>query len=102
VLPAPPYRCSDRFNSRNEVCRNGLDSMREAMETLRAPMLGSLQQVVDGLPGGVLWDPMPVLCDDVLCRAQRDGRPLFFDGDHLSAHGNRVLLPSLKQVLLQQ
>ncbi|MFB5205798.1 SGNH hydrolase domain-containing protein, partial [Stenotrophomonas sp. 3diitr2024] len=46
------------------------------------------RQVVDGLPGGVLWDPMPVLCDDALCPAQRDGRPLFFDGDHLSAHGN--------------
>lgn len=102
VLPAPPYRCSDRFNSRNEVCRNGLDSTREAMEALRAPMLGSLRQVVDGLPGGVLWDPMPVLCDDALCPAQRDGRPLFFDGDHLSAHGNRVLLPSLQQVLLQR
>jgi len=102
VLPAPPYRCSDRFNARNEVCRNGLDSTRVAMETLRAPMLGSLQQVVDGLPGGVLWDPMPVLCDDALCPAQRDGRPLFFDGDHLSAHGNRVLLPSLQQVLLQR
>ncbi|MFB5207987.1 hypothetical protein, partial [Stenotrophomonas sp. 3diitr2024] len=25
---------------------------------------------------------MPVLCDDALCPAQRDGRPLFFDGDH--------------------
>lgn len=102
VLPAPPYRCSDRFNARNEVCRNGLDSTREAMEALRAPMLGSLRQVVDGLPGGVLWDPMPALCDDALCPAQRDGRPLFFDGDHLSAHGNRVLLPSLQQVLLQR
>lgn len=102
VLPAPPYRCSDRFNARNEICRNGLDSTREAMETLRAPMLDSLRQVVDGLPGGVLWDPMPVLCDDVLCPAQRDGRPLFFDGDHLSAHGNRVLLPSLQQALQQR
>lgn len=102
VLPAPPYRCSDSFNARNEVCRNGLDSTREAMETLRAPMLGSLRQVVDGLPGGVLWDPLPALCDDRLCPAQRDGRPLFFDGDHLSAQGNRLLLPSLQQVLLQR
>ncbi|WP_369039160.1 acyltransferase family protein [Stenotrophomonas maltophilia] len=101
VLPAPPYRCSDRFNAHNEVCRNGLDSTRAAMDALRAPMLGSLQQVVDGLPGAVLWDPLPVLCDATRCPAQRDGRPLFFDGDHLSAHGNRVLLPSLRQVVLQ-
>jgi peptidoglycan/LPS O-acetylase OafA/YrhL len=102
VLPAPPYRCSDVFNARNEVCRNGLDSTRADMDALRAPMLGSLQQVVDGLPGAVLWDPLPVLCDAILCPSQRMGRPLYFDGDHVSAYGNRVLLPSLQQVLLQR
>ncbi|WP_313139096.1 acyltransferase family protein [Stenotrophomonas sp.] len=99
VLPAPPYRCSDRFNAGNRVCRNGLDIARADMEALRAPMLGSLQQVVDGLPGAVLWDPLPDLCTATTCAAQRDGRPLFFDGDHLSGHGNRVLLPSLQRVL---
>ncbi|KAF1015647.1 MAG: hypothetical protein GAK31_01122 [Stenotrophomonas maltophilia] len=99
VLPAPPYRCSDAFNAGNAVCRNGLDSTRATMDALRGPMLGSLQQVVDGLPGAVLWDPLPVLCDGVRCPAQRDGRPLYFDGDHLSAQGNRELLPSLLQVV---
>lgn len=64
-------------------------------------MLGSLRQVVDGLPGAVLWDPLPVLCDAAKCPAQREGRPLYFDGDHLSAYGNRMLLLSLQQVLLQ-
>jgi len=101
VLPAPPYRCSDAFNADNEVCRNGLVSTRADMEALRAPMLGSLQQVVAGLPGAVMWDPLPVLCDDTLCPAQRGGRPLYFDGDHVSGYGNRVLLPSLQQVLRQ-
>ncbi len=101
VLPAPPYRCSDAFNADNEVCRNGLVSTRADMEALRAPMLGSLQQVVAGLPGAMMWDPLPVLCDATLCPAQRDGRPLYFDGDHVSGYGNRVLLPSLQQVLRQ-
>ncbi|EMI49437.1 O-antigen acetylase [Stenotrophomonas maltophilia AU12-09] len=101
VLPAPPYRCSDTFNARNAICRNGVDSTRADMDALRAPMLGGLQQVVDGLPGAVMWDPLPVLCDATLCPAQRDGRPLYFDGDHLSGYGNRVLLPSLLQVLRQ-
>ena len=101
VLPAPPYRCSDAFNAGNAICRNGVDSTRADMDALRAPMLGSLQQVVAGLPGAVMWDPLPVLCDATLCPAQRDGRPLYFDGDHLSGYGNRVLLPSLQQVLRQ-
>ncbi|TFZ44502.1 acyltransferase [Stenotrophomonas maltophilia] len=101
VLPAPPFRCSDRFNEDNAICRNGLDSSRADIENLRAPMLGSLQQVVNGLPGAVLWDPLPVLCDAALCPAKRDGRPLYFDGDHLSGYGNRVLLPSMQQVLRQ-
>jgi lysophospholipase L1-like esterase len=44
--------------------------------------------------GGSVWDPLPVLCGQTSCDAFRDGRPLFFDGDHLSADGNRALYPS--------
>ena len=99
VLPAPPYRCSDRFNAANAVCRNGLQVQRAWMEDYRAPALVALQQVASGLPGAVIWDPLPILCDADACRAQRDGRPLFFDGDHLSGYGNRLLLPSLQATL---
>lgn len=99
VLPVPPYRCSDAFNAANSVCRNGLQVERAWMDDYRAPALAALQQVAAGLPGAVVWDPLPVLCDADACRAQRDGRPLFFDGDHLSGHGNRVLLPSLQATL---
>lgn len=99
VLPAPPYRCSDRFNAENAVCRNGLQVERQWMQGYRAPVLAALQQAADGLPGAVIWDPLPVLCESQWCRAQRDGRPLFFDGDHLSGYGNRLLLSSLQKVL---
>ncbi|WP_414629228.1 SGNH hydrolase domain-containing protein [Xanthomonas sacchari] len=34
-----------------------------------------------------------MLCDAQQCSGRRDGRPLFFDADHLSGYGNRVLLP---------
>lgn len=99
VLPAPPYRCSDRFNAANAVCRNGLQVQRAWMDDYRAPALVALQQVAAGLPGAVIWDPLPILCDTDACRAQRDGHPLFFDGDHLSGYGNRLLLPSLQATL---
>lgn len=99
VLPAPPYRCSDRFNAANAVCRNGMAVQRSWMEAYRAPALASLQQVAAGLPGATVWDPLPVLCNRDQCAARLDGKPVFFDGDHLSGHGNRLLLPSLQAEL---
>ena len=32
---------------------------------------------------------------------QKDGRPLFFDGDHLSAYGNSVVYPAFKKAILE-
>ncbi|MCW2001550.1 peptidoglycan/LPS O-acetylase OafA/YrhL [Xanthomonas arboricola] len=94
VLAAPPYRCSDWFNRRNAICANGMQVPRAVMQDYRAPALEGLQHIVAGVPGASLWDPLPVLCDADVCAPTRQGRPLFFDADHLSGYGNRVLLPS--------
>jgi peptidoglycan/LPS O-acetylase OafA/YrhL len=99
VLPAPPFRCSDPFNRGNPICVNGMVVTRERMEALRAPALSSLQQVAQALPGASVWDPLPVLCTGVSCQPGQAGKPLYFDGDHLSGHGNRVLLPSFRSHL---
>jgi hypothetical protein len=43
---------------------------------------------------------MPLLCPHTNCSAYLEGRPLYFDGDHLSGHGNRLLYPAfLREVL---
>jgi hypothetical protein len=42
---------------------------------------------------------LPELCPGETCHAVRDGRPLFFDGDHLSSLGNRLLVPSFARLL---
>ncbi|UHQ21318.1 acyltransferase [Lysobacter sp. 5GHs7-4] len=94
LLRAPPYRCSDWFNRDNPVCARGLTVERDFLQRYRAPSLQALQQIVAQLPGASLWDPFPVLCPGPTCAALRDGRPLYFDGDHLSGYGNRLLLPS--------
>jgi hypothetical protein len=47
-----------------------------------------------------VWDAFPVLCPDDICRTEKDGRPLFFDGDHLSAYGNLVIYPSFKATVM--
>ncbi|MBO9874238.1 MULTISPECIES: acyltransferase family protein [Xanthomonas] len=93
VLRAPPYRCSDWFNRGNPICAHGIPIPRATMERYRAPVLQSLQRIAAQLPHASVWDPLPLLCDAQQCTGFGDGRPLFFDADHLSGYGNRVLLP---------
>ena len=101
VLQMPPFRCSDWFNRHNPVCALGADVDRGQLLVLREPMMDSLVRMQQRFDNVVLWDPFPVLCPDAACSAyDADGRPLFFDGDHLSAHGNRVLYPSFSELLL--
>lgn len=100
IFRSPPFRCSDWFNAANPVCRGGLEQPREALESLRTPIVEAMTAIVARHPGVVVWDPFATLCPGTTCSAFAEGRPLFFDGDHLSAYGNWVLYPSLKAALL--
>lgn len=93
LFRSPPFRCSDWFNRGNPVCGAGLSESRVAIEAYRQPVVDSLQRLAARL-GAWVWDPLPILCLEDRCDAVRDQHPLFFDGDHLSADGNRLLLPS--------
>ncbi len=74
------------------VDRNFLLDHREAvMESLTI-----LQSEFSNL---IVWDPFPILCDSEYCSAFDGDMPLFYDGDHLSAHGNRVLYPAFEALL---
>lgn len=44
-------------------------------------------------------DPSRYLCEGGLCHAELQGRPLYFDDDHLSEYGNRFVLPALLQAV---
>lgn len=48
--------------------------------------------------GVKILDPLPYLCDDQYCYGSRDGRPLYYDDDHLSEYGNKFLVPMFEQV----
>lgn len=91
LFHAPAFRCADIFNASNPDCAGGLIESRDALETYRAPVMESLRQITERLPGASIWDPFPLLCPANPCRAIVDGQPLYFDGDHLSAHANRLL-----------
>jgi hypothetical protein len=100
LFRSPPFRCSDWFNSGNPICRGGLSQPRHYLETLRAPIVAAMNEIVGDVPGVRVWDPFPVLCPGETCPAFSDGRPLFFDFDHLSAYGNSLLYPSLKAAVI--
>ncbi|HEX2997203.1 MAG TPA: acyltransferase family protein [Anaerolineales bacterium] len=94
VFRAPPYRCSDWFNRMNPICTPGFLMDRGLLLELRQPVMDSLEILEHKHRDLFVWDPFFVLCKNEACSAYDDGKPLFFDGDHLSAHGNRVLAPS--------
>lgn len=48
-----------------------------------------------------LLDPVPYLCSEERCDGQRDGIPLYVDDDHLSEHGNRLLVPLFMPIFSQ-
>ena len=48
--------------------------------------------------GVKILDPLPYLCRDGRCFGSKDGRPLYYDDDHLSEFGNRLLVPMFAEV----
>ena len=99
VFRAPPFRCADWFDRGNPICAAGLAMRRDDLQRYRAPVLDSLARVAQGVPPLLVWDPFPILCPDAVCVAIRDGKPLFFDGDHLSAYANRMLRDDFERIV---
>lgn len=101
LLRVSPFRCADFFNAGNPVCRPGMAEPRERLERYRQPVLDSYARITARLPSVIVWDPFPLLCEATMCPALRDGRPLFFDGDHPSAYANHMLYPSFEERIRQ-
>lgn len=101
LFKAGAYRCSDWFNRMNPACAGGLQLARADLELLRAPQMALLADLAARYPALTVWDPLPLLCGPDVCSAVEGGQPLFFDHDHLSGHGNRVLLPHFRQLLIE-
>lgn len=94
IFRAASFRCSDWFNRTNPACSDGLTIDRELLLRLRQPVMDAFSQVARRTPRVSVWDPFPVLCPDERCSAFQDGKPLFFDGDHVSGFANILLTPS--------
>jgi hypothetical protein len=95
VFAAAPFRCADWYDHGNPMC-TGLRLPRPALLELRQPVMDALARLSAGNRQVAVWDPFFVLCPGETCAAVTAVGPLFFDGDHLSNLGNRVLYPSFK------
>lgn len=102
LFKTAPNRCSDVFNQMNPVCAPGLTMARDQLERLRAPQMQLLQRLTAKYPALHVWDPLPLLCPSTTCSAyDENAKPLYFDSNHLSGHGNRVLEPDFTATLLR-
>jgi len=52
--------------------------------------------------GVKILNPLPYMCDDDYCYGSHEGRPLYFDDDHLSEYGNKFLVPMFEKVFSGQ
>ena len=101
VFKAPTFRCADRFNKNNPICIGQNRQPRAELETLRKPIVDTMHSLAQILPNIHVWDAFPLLCPDDICRSTKDGRPLFFDGDHVSAYANSLLYPDFRRIILE-
>lgn len=49
-----------------------------------------------------ILDPLPYLCHDGICYGSKDGRPLYYDDDHLSEYGNKLLVPMFATIFQKE
>jgi peptidoglycan/LPS O-acetylase OafA/YrhL len=49
-----------------------------------------------------ILNPLAHLCPDDRCQGARDGRPVYFDDDHLSEYGNKLLVPMFAEIFQAQ
>lgn len=102
LFKAPPFRCADWFNRSNPICEAGFSMPRTLLDSYREPVLRSFGEIVQKVPQVRIWDPYPILCPEQECRAFRNGKPLFLDGDHISGYGNALLLPAFTDLISSQ
>ena len=96
IFRTAPFRCADWFNASNPICAPGETMQRAELERYRKPVLDSFSEIAKNVLGVSVWDPFPILCPGETCSTRKDGRPLFFDGDHISAYANTLLVPSFE------
>lgn len=64
----------------------------------RHAFIWSAQDEAASKCGVKLLNPLPYLCKAGSCSGTYKGRPIYFDDNHLSEYGNKLLIPMFKQI----
>jgi len=99
VFKAEPFRCSDWFNKYNTICKPGFKVKKSELNVHSSGVNQKIDLLREEFNSVIAWDPSEVLCGSKSCKAIKDGKPLFFDADHLSRYGNLILVKSLEKAL---
>jgi SGNH domain (fused to AT3 domains) len=99
VFKIPPFRCSDWFNKANPVCAPGFLVERQELVQRRTNSMDLLGELKVANPKLKVWDAFDVVCPPGTSCNSSPGVSYYFDGDHLTALGNRLIYPSLERVL---
>ena len=104
IFKSPTYRCAAAYQRSNPICADGDNVDRAEQLRLREPVVQALASLAKEMPQHVsVWDPFGVLCPSGSeCSSYRNGRPMFFDADHISAYGSSLVAPSFVEHLQSQ
>ena len=69
---------------------------RDLAESRRHLSLRAIHKAVALTKDALVWDPLPALCDDRACLAEREGILIYRDTHHLTYSGSRRLAPYLR------
>lgn len=99
VAPLPEMRfASPSCLARRSPGQCGVE--RSLTNVQRREVMQLLSGLTSRWQGVRLLDPINVLCDSTTCPAERDGRILYLDTDHLTASASRELLPATLPLLM--
>ncbi|MCL7461844.1 acyltransferase family protein [Pseudomonas sp. NW5] len=93
LLNVPEAMARDAIIGRQRELFLPLDAYQQ-----RHAFIRDLQQEAARQCGIKLLDPLPYLCPEGRCLAVQEGRALYYDDDHLSEFGNRLLVPLFRSI----
>jgi peptidoglycan/LPS O-acetylase OafA/YrhL len=86
--------------SRNIMFGRGSEDIKITLEEYHArnKLVWEAQDQAAAQCGVKILNPLPYLCDDQYCYGSKNGRPLYFDDNHLSEYGSKFLVPMFEAV----
>ena len=103
VYPTPEMRKNIPKRLSLNILLNRLSSDLSLDYTLYLKRNRSIRKLISevSISNGVeVLDPIPYLCKNHRCMAQYNNRPIYYDGDHLSEFGNKLLSPMFSSVMV--